>query len=942
MNMMRKIILAFMAVTLSASVVHAQPQSGAKGNRARIEGVIVEASNNKAPVSFAVIRLLPQDVYVSADENGHFQFKNVEAGKVELQISFIGMEQIDTSFNVVASKDYSLKFAMKEANFRLEEVTVLATQSKAGSSTASNISRQAMDHLQTSSLKDVMQLLPGVSIANPDISKANTISIRTLSDKSDGNANLNSLGTSIVVDGAPLSNNANMQALTTNGAVIGGSSPVSGVDLRSLSTDNIESIEVIRGIPSAEYGDLTSGMVILRSKAGKEPLTVRFKTNPYTYQVSASKGVDLGGKRGSLNISGDYAYNTTRQYEAYLYYQRFNLKALYSKTFNGNFNTNTSLDLIYGIDTRDKNPDDLTSQLVTGAKDIGFRFNSNGSLNTPNAWWLKNIRYSLMLSYTNKQSYREQMLSNASGEYSWAMTDGTLLSNRPNQDIYDVSGNKITNIPSGEMNSQAMFLPNEYFSRYDIYGKELNFFGKISANLNKRWKDVNNRILIGLDYKLDGNKGKGIVYDINTPPKSASASASRPRPFKDIPFMNQLGVFLEDYFTWSLGERTLNIMAGARLDYFNGKMAVSPRINASFEVFPKLFTLRGGYGVNTKAPTAMYLYPQNAYFDYVNCNDLGNINIPEGERLYMVSTRVFNRENPDLKVAQNTKTEIGFDLKIRKIKLSVTGYQDKLKNGYNMGQDFGCFNLIPYDTYKVAEQTPGGIPKLELLQKQMIFAIYSKPMNTIETVNKGLEYEVDFGRIQRIRTSFYLNGAWMSTRTRDMSYSYSTAASPDNKLERNIGVYEQGKETICQEKINTTFRITHNIPKIGFVITLTAQVDWKNKLWTEYGNDTMFEKYISRLDGKVYDFNPAMENDPEFKYLFPSLKDNRFIVETYQPTVIFNFMLSKEIGNFLTASFFVNNMFNSRPLYQSKTNPGSFTELGIPTFFGFDLKINIK
>ena len=72
------------------------------------------------------------------------------------------------------------------------------------------------------------------------------------------------------------------------------------------------------------------------------------------------------------------------------------------------------------------------------------------------------------------------------------------------------------------------------------------------------------------------------------------------------------------------------------------------------------------------------------------------------------------------------------------------------------------------------------------------------------------------------------------------------------------------------------------------------------------------------------------------------MNDNRFIAETYFPVLTFNFQLSKEIGNFLTASFFVNNLFNSRPLYESKATPGSFTELGTKQFFGFDLKINIK
>jgi hypothetical protein len=47
---------------------------------------------------------------------------------------------------------------------------------------------------------------------------------------------------------------------------------------------------VIRGIPSVEYGDLTSGAVIIKSKAGKEPLNIRVKTDPRIYQASAGRG----------------------------------------------------------------------------------------------------------------------------------------------------------------------------------------------------------------------------------------------------------------------------------------------------------------------------------------------------------------------------------------------------------------------------------------------------------------------------------------------------------------------------------------------------------------------------------------------------------------------------------------------------------------------------
>ncbi len=59
------------------------------------------------------------------------------------------------------------------------------------------------------------------------------------------------------------------------------------------------------------------------------------------------------------------------------------------------------------------------------------------------------------------------------------------------------------------------------------------------------------------------------------------------------------------------------------------------------------------------------------------------------------------------------------------------------------------------------------------------------------------------------------------------SPSYSTNKNLNN-LERNIGIYENGNQKEERERFSTTLRATHNIPSIGFVITLTAQVNWSN------------------------------------------------------------------------------------------------------------------
>ena len=424
---------------------------------------------------------------------------------------------------------------MKEANFRLEEIVVSAQRSQAGSSTASNINRQAMDHLQASTIKDVMQLLPGVSITNPSLNSANTITLRTL----DGSS-MNSLGTAIIMDGSPLSNNANLQRLssTANGGTsdaMGLGSIDRGVDIRKVSLDNVESVEVIRGIPSAEYGDLTSGAVIINSKAGKEPLSVRFKTNPKTYEVSASKGFNVGKSGGAFHVSGNYAYSNTKQTEAYQHYERYNIKGMYSQAF-GKLSTNTSLDLQLGKDSRDRNPDDLRSRLASSAKDMGFRFNTNGTLNLDNAGWLKTIKYSASVSYSDKKSWYESLLGNAFAPYSTAMVDGAVVSNTPGGKVYDINGNEITNLKGTNSTDFATYLPYEYFSHYDIYGKELNAFAKVNATFIKMWNSGRNRMLVGADFKTDGNLGKGIVYDLATPPQRLSANggpAWRPRAFKD-------------------------------------------------------------------------------------------------------------------------------------------------------------------------------------------------------------------------------------------------------------------------------------------------------------------------------------------------------------------------------------------------------------------------
>ena len=55
-----------------------------------------------------------------------------------------------------------------------------AKQNASGASTSSIIGRQAIDHLQASSLADVMQLIPGMQMGNVDMTQKANLQLRTL------------------------------------------------------------------------------------------------------------------------------------------------------------------------------------------------------------------------------------------------------------------------------------------------------------------------------------------------------------------------------------------------------------------------------------------------------------------------------------------------------------------------------------------------------------------------------------------------------------------------------------------------------------------------------------------------------------------------------------------------------------------------------------------
>lgn len=249
--------------------------------RITITGTVKDKASEEPLIGATVTVAGSKTIAAVTDIDGRFTI-TVDKGQ-HIEIAYIGYKPITAE--AITDGTYFLESLTNALN----EVVVTAQESKS-LSTSSVIGRQAMDHLQPSSFGDMIELIPGGRAHDPNLSSANTITLR---EAGGGGANYStsSLGTSFVMDGAPISTNANMQYVSGATDAEAGKRDFTnqGVDMRGISTDDIEKIEVVRGIASVEYGDLTSGVVKIERKRGETPLTARLKADMGSHLIYADR-----------------------------------------------------------------------------------------------------------------------------------------------------------------------------------------------------------------------------------------------------------------------------------------------------------------------------------------------------------------------------------------------------------------------------------------------------------------------------------------------------------------------------------------------------------------------------------------------------------------------------------------------------------------------------
>ena len=922
MKQLRQFLLMILLL-VSADVMTAQQ------NRAlfSISGKVVDAKTGE-PVIGAAVNVEDTGIWAISDENGTFFLPDIRPGDYAVQFSCLGF--VDKRLSFVVKKDIpNLTIKLDQNTLALNSVVVTAERDKEGMNTSLKFGANALNHLQMSNVTDISALLPGGKTVNPDLTKDNAVSLRS-GGLAAGNA---AFGTALEVDGVRVGNNASFGSM-------------SGTGTRNISTENVQSIEVITGVPSAEYGDLNSGMVRINTRKGLTPWNITFAVNPRTYQASASKGIDLMKNRGVLNVSAEWTRATQKLSSPYTSYTRRGFSASYSNTFRNvlKFEIGATGN-IGGMNT--KNDPDAYKGTWSKVRDNVLR------ANTSLTWllrksWITNLKLDASVNYNDNRSQDHAYGSSASMLPAvHSELAGYYLADR---------------------------LPVSYFSDKVIDSKELDYAASLKYEWFKKSGKRLSKLKAGVQWKANGNVGEGEYYK----DPSVAANGYRPRPYSQYPFMHNVAAYIEEDFTFPIGKTSFQISAGLRLenlfvkdtDYKNVS-SLSPRFNAKWKISDNL-SIRGGWGVSEKLPSFYILYPVQKY------RDIQTFGFSHGDSSsYVYYTQPYKMLfNENLKWQKNYNAEFGIEAYFLRTSVSLIGFFNKTKNPYTYQNIYTPFSYnimsvpsgytVP-DNPEIRVDSQTGQVYMRGSNEEFWTPMATKvtdktffesqmPGNGDDIYRTGAELIVDFPEIAPIRTKFRLDANYAYTHYIDntLNWTYRTGwshTSLSNRSYQYVGIYANGGESGTfngkeSHSLNANLTAITHIPEARIVITCRLEMSLLSRFRNlsryqgkEYAYNVNADgvesiggsiydsnnytairpvKYMDE-NGDVHDFTDKEASDPAFANLIiKSGNAYTFSQDGYGAYLSANLSVTKEVGDHVSLSFFANNFTNSRMYVTSK------------------------
>lgn len=910
---MKKLIFIAFFISGLCSALFAQT------DKATVEGVVRDSDGK--PLSFATMFIAELGTGVSTDLEGKFRFTGTKGTEYTLNVSYLN--HVDKEVKVKAGSPEPLVIVLEEQSYELAEVVVMADYKKNQGSTAV-INQQALEHIQPTSVADVLSLIPGGLFRESSATGFNRISLRQ--SGSDDNT---SLGMAVVMDGIPQDNDgfrASIPGLSTDeySDRLGMNR---GIDLKTLSTDHIRKIEIVKGISSAKLGNLSSGVIQTTSKIGITPAQLRMKVDPLTKLIYLGKGFRISPKMGYLHTGIDYTS---------VYDDRRDPMSKYSR-LTGQVTYNNSVDV--------------------GDKTL-FIFFKLSEVYTLNQAKEDELTQDYNESFRNKYSrtgasFKAQMydlgkiVDNvefiASADYTYDLIDRNRLVQ---------TGTPLPSpLATEEGESEGIYLPSTYYSPFQIENKPLSLLTQLNAESLFETRSFRHKVIYGLSWKRTKNYGEGVMVDMTRPPYPGNNEYVRPVPNRSIPALSVGAAYAEEQLKHSNRWFDFELNAGVRFtQMFNldtkytelRKLQVEPRINAalSFNIglaggksLHNMF--RFGFGQENKLPTLDYIYPDRVYKDMIVLNAYTKQDDPFNHLI--TYTKIYDVTNNSLRPNRNTKYEAGWDVEYEGYSLSLTFFKEHSDRGFESVAEYSPVRYTRYVDPIDGQPIVGRRPEKEdyVADPYATFVDMDIVRNSMKVEKKGLEYLLRFPKIIPLSTTVEINGAYYDTRySSGAPLQYHPAFRDDDRPQPYVGIYR--RQDITRQRIfNTNLWFNTNIPRYKMIFTTFFQFIWLNEEMRINGDE--YPSAYFDTDGRMHTVDDR---------ILQSIKDGHTVwrhyhiykedfSETLPVSLTVNFKVTKEFSRMIRASFFVNNILDINPLYKNRYNQN--VRVWQKSFFGAEM-----
>lgn len=731
-------------------------------------------TTNNIPLENCNIFIIETKFGTTTNHKGFFLIENLKPQTYHLRISFVGFKTKTIEVEL-KDKPVKLEINLVKTAFKIGDILVISEDELLSDHPATRVEilSAEIEHFQANSLKDVLDFVPGIEKnANLGLDKTESIAIRSGLIPED---TFSEFATKIIIDGSTESNNTNLQFESLTGKKYGASNIRSSIDLRTIPADNIEKVEVITGIPSARFGDFTSGIINIKTKNIIDRNRLKIKSNPTVNEMN------LNGGLGKMDIPLSYNINIARSERDKRLegdeYTRYTGQIRYSDIYlDGKLKSNYKL-FGQAIHDEEKPVGDIY-QRDNYNRGYSIGFSNWGDYSPMNN---SNFSYSVFAKYRKIDSRRSRLIQ---------------------------SGMKV--LPNGDTVSV-------YVGVVKNKGEEWNLGSKFEYENVINHGNTFHNILAGIRIGYEANTGKGLVLDSLYNYYGAN-SRKRSYSFDEIPGHGNISLYLEDKITGNfLFDYSLRL--GLRYEMYNPESIdfsnlfsngsfidskqgsyLNPRMNLLIYL-SKSSRLRLGAGKASKSPPFNTVYQPDQILSWRNPTT--------GDTEYFT----LERKAPNLKGFEESQYEISYSQRLwNKLSFSLTAFYKESSQGLYRKE-------IPvFHHYEVGSE-----------KKFDYIGNYTKYSNGGTTYNKGLEVFIKTKKIDELNMSFKLSGSYHYSNMPGASNFYDP--NPDVSLGQEPNFYvgdslygisykAKGRK---RDKLQFNYYLNYKNPELGVWVTLSAE-----------------------------------------------------------------------------------------------------------------------